>query len=327
MRAADTFRPVTLASLLALAGAAGCDEPSPAREPVELRPGGGFGCSWCGVQGNGPIVNGADLPDLDLGPDGTGTTGFKLRGGQTPGLVPFLLAVDPATERFYGYAPGDPDQVLVADAGIVGSKIVLEAPNTGQIIYLEITDYDAKVEPWTAGEPLMTAYRASYFGTQGQPMSLCPSTNPENQWFTLIAGETYDRDTHEVEAAPTSVSLACVGEAAAKMKLLGFGPQGQRQASVDERTATLRMITADYCGDGTSFTVSGEQVAWRDRESLVTPPFAEKRLEAKWGPHGALCLEKPRHADLADVLDRCAIPACEDDDIGDGVIWRTMLPE
>lgn len=324
MRAADTFRPVTLASLLALAG---CDEPPFAREPVELRPGGGYGCSWCGLQGNAPSYNGADLPDLDLGPDGTGSTGFKLRGGQTQGLVPFILAVDPATERFYGHTLGEPGDVVVADAGIVGSKIVLEVPNTGQIVYLEITEYDAKVEAWAEGEPPMTAYKASYFGAQGQPTALCPSTNPENQWFMLIAGETYDRVTHAIDAAPTSVSLVCVGEAAAKMKLLGFGPQGQRQASVEERMATLRMITADYCGDGTSFTVAGKQVAWRDREGLVTPPFAEEVLEAKWGPDGALCLEHPRHASLDEVLDHCEIPACADDDIADGVIWRTMLPE
>jgi hypothetical protein len=87
------------------------------------------------------------------------------------------------------------------------------------------------------------------------------------------------------------------------------------------------MITADYCGDGHSFTVAGTPVAWRDAAGTVDPPFSEKALEAQWGPGGAVCLDTPRHADLDEVLDRCQIPACDgDDSFRDGVVWRTMLP-
>jgi hypothetical protein len=60
----------------------------------------------------------------------------------------------------------------------------------------------------------------------------------------------------------------------------------------------------------------------------VLPPFKENVLEAKWGPEGALCLNTPRYANLEEVLALCPdLPACEDTDLGDGVLWRTMLPE
>ena len=42
------------------------------------------------------------------------------------------------------------------------------------------------------------------------------------------------------------------------------------------------MITADCCGAGHSFTVSGKQVAWRTNDDTVLPPFKENVLEAMW---------------------------------------------
>ena len=96
---------------------------------------------------------------------------------------------------------------------------------------------------WSPQGARVTAYRAQYLGPQGQITALCPTTDPNNQWFTLIGGETYGQG---VTSAPRSVTIACVGEAAAKLKLLDFHPAGVRGASVAERQATLRMITADW---------------------------------------------------------------------------------
>ncbi len=291
--------------------------------PITFRPGGGFGCTWCGgTLGNSPRVNNASLADINL--DGANSSGIKLRGLGTAKFGTIALEVDVATERFVGLAGVDP---VLTDDAVLGAKIVLEMPG-GTTVHLTISDYDDAVESWAVDHAPMTAYRATYVGGSGQIEPLCPSTSPENQWFTLIAGETYDRVTHTVVADPRTVSLACVGEAAAKMKLMGYGPHGNRGAGPEEREATLRMITADYCGDGTSFTASGVAVAWRDAAGTVLPPTAEKTMEALWNEHGAICLGTPRHAALSDVLDRCPIPACDEptDDVPDGAVWRTMLP-
>ncbi len=319
-----------LLPLATLTGVAGCDAPEEDLGAVTLRPGGGFGCGWCTLNsGNSPNINGANLSDINLdvvNSNGTNTTGIKLRNGNTTGNQPFRLVVDPATERFVGVELDDPENVIVPATDMLGAKIVLEMPNTGETVHLEITAMDPSIASWASNGKPITAYRAHYFDNQGTPQPLCPTTNPENQWFTLILGETYDPTTHEIVARQDFVSVVCVGEAAAKMKLMDYGPQGNRGAGLDERTATLRMITADYCGTGHSFTASGTQVAWRNADSTVLPPFKETVLEAKWGPDGALCLDTPRYVDLDEVSMHCSIPACKNDDIDDGVMWRTMLP-
>lgn len=293
-------------------------------EQATLRSGGGFGCSHCGINlGNSPNVNGADLSDIHL--DTTNTSGIKLRlgTGPLPNGSPFVLDIDPVTETFRALDPGDPDVVLFEGTDFLGAKIALEMPNGGGTVSLEITDIDDEVISWAAGGAPIVAYRAQYL-SGGMYQSLCPSTSPENQWFTLISGEIYDRSNHLITSSARSVSIACVGEAAAKMKLMDFHPEGNRGASVDDRLATLRMITADYCGDGTSYTAGGVAVAWRDHDDLVEPPTDENTLEAMWTKDGARCLDTPRFTNRDMV--HCEIPDCEGQQEFDGEVWRTMLP-
>ncbi len=289
-----------------------------------LRSGSGFGCAHCGIGlGNSPTINGADLSDIHL--DAMNTSGVKLRlgTGPLPNASQFVLDVDPVTETFRALDPDEHDLVLFEGSDFVGAKIALEMPNGGGTVTLVITDIDIGVESWAAGGAPIVAYRAQYL-SGGAYQSLCPSTSPENQWFTLISGEIYDRSNHLITPSARSVSIACVGEAASKMKLMDFHPQGNRGATTDDRLATLRMITADYCGDGTPYTASGVQVAWRDGDGLVEPPTDEHVLEAMWTKDGARCLDTPRLTDRD--LVHCDIPSCEGLQEFDGEVWRTMLP-
>lgn len=321
MRTLNRFTTL-LALTLTLAG--GCDEAVDFAEPVaegdlEFRP---LSCTWCTTIGNSPVMNGT--PFDYIVPMGSNNVGMKMVGGFV-GLDNYSVGVDPATERFFFYDLNDQD-VYLSGADLVGAKIVFEMVNTAQVVHLEILDVDANVASWATGAPPQTFYRASYFD-KGVPTPLCQGNNPDAQWFTLISDELYDPVTHAISPANGAVTVACVGQAAAKMKLFDYHPRGTKQATVDQRLATLRMITADYCGDGTSFTQAGVHVAWRNLGGEVQPPYAEKSMEAYWGPNGAICLTRPRVVAIDDVLERCAIPSCADvDDVGDAE-WRTMLPE
>jgi hypothetical protein len=73
----------------------------------------------------------------------------------------------------------------------------------------------------------------------------------------------------------------------------------------------LKMLSADYGGDGNTFTVAGTPIAWRDQGEMVY--WREPReLEARWNERGAMCIENPRFATLKDVqtaypnLDLCS---------------------
>jgi hypothetical protein len=111
--------------------------------------------------------------------------------------------------------------------------------------------------------------------------------------------------------------LACDGTAAAKMHLLRHTSAGTyasgpsqasdaRETSLDQRTAMLKAITADYCGDGNSWTGDGTPLYWTDARGWFPSQvqaraelFTQVRsgawdVEAIWGPGGALCLNNPR---------------------------------
>jgi hypothetical protein len=58
----------------------------------------------------------------------------------------------------------------------------------------------------------------------------------------------------------------------------------------------LKMLAADYCGDGTPFTVAGQPLNWRDDRGTLKllKPLAQLALEARWTDTGPACLDKPR---------------------------------
>lgn len=303
---------------MVLALGLGCDQEDWGDGEVSLRPGSGW-CTQCGiVYGNAATINGADLSDIHL--DTASTAGIKLRVGSSNRGLPFRLDIEPGTDRFIGHILGNDDELPITRAGFVGAKVALEMPG-GVFIDLEFTDYHEGIVSWADGGAAITAYRARYLGPQQVYQSLCPATHPDNQWFTLIPDEIY---APEVTPAPRSVTIACVGEAVAKMKLMDFHPQGRRGASPADRQATLRMITADYCGTGESFTVTGTPVAWRDDQDRIKPPYGEEVMEALWDEDGAICLDTPRVVARDSVT--CPIPACGGDEaFRDGAVWRTMV--
>ena len=113
---------------------------------------------------------------------------------------------------------------------------------------------------------------------------------------------------------PRWITLACAGSAAAKTALLGYGPHGDfdgegHSATVAQRQATLKMITADYCGTGQSYTVDGTPLAWENAGGTVTPMHEIGESEAVWTSSGALCLDTPRVVDRDDVS--CSLPSCD----------------
>lgn len=323
MRTPFTHALAPLSLTLALGLAAACDE-AELEDEVTLRPGCGWNCPTCiSGLGNSPVIDKVAIHGVPL--DGTANAdGVALLGGVTSGGMPFTLGFDPTTENFYG---ADEDGgVLFQPSEMVNKALVLSV--NGQERLLRITGQVDGVASWATGAPPISVYRAYYTTQQGAMIPLCPSANPDEQWFTLIADELVDRKNSELVAAPGWVSFACVNEAVGKMKLLNYHANGSTGTNPAERKATLRMLTADYCGTGDHFTVSGVSVAWRDTAGTVLPPFAENEFEAMWDENGAICLNTPRHVARSVVEAKCNIPYCNTSDevTYPGAVWQTMLP-
>ena len=95
-------------------------------------------------------------------------------------------------------------------------------------------------------------------------------------------------------------NLGCAGSALAKMALTGHTQAawdaGTFNTTLTERTTMLKMLAADYCGDGTPFTVGGQPLNWEDDHGTMKLLSAPAQLvpESRWNETGAVCLDKPR---------------------------------
>jgi ADYC domain-containing protein len=128
----------------------------------------------------------------------------------------------------------------------------------------------------------------------------------------VFEGDRYDPDNKTVSemssAAVGWFNLACAGTAPYKMHMLRHTKAGSvtpdgtpRNTTIPQRTAMLKAITADYCGDGRSWTGDGTKLWWTDAQGWFPNPMTNiigapdsKGIEAIWGPNGVLCLNAPR---------------------------------
>jgi hypothetical protein len=134
----------------------------------------------------------------------------------------------------------------------------------------------------------------------------------------VFEGDHYDPETKTVQHGRKGwFNLACAGTAGAKMHLLRHTEAGsikmgpnKRITSLGERTAMLRMITADYCGNGSTFTVNGHPLLYGDINKWYPLNPSDPRIdtfEAAWGPNGPLCITKPRLYCPPTVQSACSI--------------------
>lgn len=99
---------------------------------------------------------------------------------------------------------------------------------------------------------------------------------------------------------PSWFNIGCAGHALAKMAV-NAETEAARQAfgfqtTISDRQTFLKMVSGDYCGTGAAFTVSGQQLQWKDWHgytNYVTSPL-NLQIEARWSPTGAVCLNTPR---------------------------------
>jgi hypothetical protein len=105
----------------------------------------------------------------------------------------------------------------------------------------------------------------------------------------------------ETAASAGEFSITCTAGARGKCVMLGYRPWAVAANGESLRpyfAACVRMMRADYCGDGRPHTRPGVQVDMWDRAGVQAPqtglPF-----EAAWGPEGAICMKRSRVADAA----------------------------
>jgi hypothetical protein len=245
-----------------------------------------------------------------------------------------------------------------AGAALIDSIITVLNDQTGEQWEIEIHDFASGGLPYWVGAGTRPAYHLRYrvLGT-GRWRNLCkaplePSDEPLwpdafETYALLLTDERYDRDAKRVLAQDGEgwFNIACAGSTLAKMVLMHYDPNvapvDPYQTTTDERTTVIKMLTADYLGDGLAFTKAGMLLQWADAHGWHQTS-APGVSEAVWDENGAVCLDWPRLAILDwDVFDRiqdacpspsCTLPpTCDELGIGDANwsahgLWRTWNP-
>jgi len=120
-----------------------------------------------------------------------------------------------------------------------------------------------------------------------------PTSGLEAYQTLLFEGDRFDLKGRVVNPIPEDdwFNIGCGSHTLAKLRLtrntIHTAPAWQNVQ------AALKMLSADYCGTGRSFTVDGEPLVWRDRAGMDfwLPP---RELEARWDENGATCIFAPR---------------------------------
>lgn len=139
-------------------------------------------------------------------------------------------------------------------------------------------------------------------------MPLCkPGADGRALGFPLPGATPTDDET---PASGREFSITCTAGARGKCVMLGYRPWAVAENGQSLRpyfAACVRMMRADYCGDGRPHTRPDVQIDMWDRAGVQTQqtglPF-----EAAWGADGAVCIARSRVAavsTLADVLESC----------------------
>jgi hypothetical protein len=152
-------------------------------------------------------------------------------------------------------------------------------------------------------------------------------------WQPLCQPDAQGRRLGFPLARPRNGGYALTCTAGAEGKCVRFGyrpwqaePDGRSLAPYHE--ACIRMVRADYCGDGRAYTRDGTLIDLYDRLGIQRPE-ADSGLafEAAWGPDGAACVHHmrvPANGSLDELAAACPRlaaapmgPACQEDDFAD----------
>jgi hypothetical protein len=160
----------------------------------------------------------------------------------------------------------------------------------------------------TAPNNDVTLYKVSYQGTSGAWYPLCGKDSTGAPIGAIALSGTWDYSQGTATggswtASSTLFTFGCRTTALGKCVELGYKPWVVDNGVTLQRhhQACTRMIRADYCGDGTPWTVNGRKINVYDAVGVQTDTQGWA-FEAEWTDKGARCVSTMRVIDLQNVI-------------------------
>ena len=246
------------------------------------------GVSLNGVSLNGVSLNGVSLNGVSL--NGVSLNGVSLNGSELTSSSSTLSFFSP----FMMYSNSGASLLGATFKGLLsnGSTLTLRLD-----AYRVATDFVSSV----------SFYKVSYQTTTGWSL-LCPTGT--NEAIALAGRWDYSAGTPtggDWINDPTAITFACTATALGKCANLGYRPwvtyAGTQLRPFHQ--ACTRMLRADYCGNGTSYTVDGTVINVYDPKSIQTDteffPF-----EAEWTEDGPSCVNDDHVVRMGTDFPACA---------------------
>jgi len=208
----------------------------------------------------------------------------------------------------------NPDGSIGLPAGaVVGSELRLTRDGSTSIYRLRIADTQ-RTHYWARPElgRVTRTYRLEWYDETAPPLGMIPWKNVCRDPGAEHDGSTMDPfhavlfDDDRIDGPRKRVTghsrdwftIGCAGSALAKQHLTGHTRAASEAlgitTSLAQRTANLKMITADYCGTGEPFTFAGAALHWKDAYGWLDTVASTDVIEARWNEYGAMCLDDPR---------------------------------
>ncbi len=157
-----------------------------------------------------------------------------------------------------------------------------------------------------------------------------PLTNAVvGSWALVYDDIQLNTDTGVISPREHSLYLGCISAAVGKAGNWGYPSW---ELGTKDFTTSVRVVRADYCADGESWTKKGNALQVNDVWGYSGFVNANTPTEAIWNEKGAACLGTPRWINQFTYNDVSCngqqLPECKDAklaDVADAVIW-TKLP-
>ncbi len=144
------------------------------------------------------------------------------------------------------------------------------------------------------GPNTVYTFTYTYDGGPKNPLPTCDEdpASPGIQYGAILSGDiSVDATNGAIKSRPGTIYIGCLSGGVGKAAKWGYP---LHSVGLPAFEAAVRMVRADYCGTGHSFTVPGNPVEIEDawgRNHFVTPG----ETEALWGTKGAQCVFTPRN--------------------------------
>jgi hypothetical protein len=183
------------------------------------------------------------------------------------------------------------DGRMLRSRDLVGATLVIAIQGKGVRVRIDAVERDPDARNGTVWLHTFSAQTSD-----GSWQNLCgPGPDGRRQGFP-IAGRPRSDGMME-DAEPGVFELVCTSGGQGKCVRFGYLPWRAADGSSlrDLYNACVRMVRADYCGNGTPTTRDGMQIDIYDDKGIQRPDNVPAMdFEAGWTPQGATCVRHVR---------------------------------